>query len=177
MENETRIRDEREKFMQELENLQISFWMRSIQHNPKTEKLTVTGIGSNYSRKITVGTMTNPDDPSTFVALDTVVYPYEYNSLKSTNLISEDPSGNNYWVEAVVPLAGATGKYIAFKNESYEKALNQMFIDDVVISDAQSCLAPSDVEVTSIRSTSAEVNCSHVGASKYVIEIYNTIPC
>jgi chitodextrinase len=158
-------------FEGDLEDLQISFWMRSIQHNKSTQKLTVTGIGTKYARKITVGTMTNPDDPSTFVALDTVVYPYEYNSLKSTNLISEDPSGNDYWVEAIVPLAGATGKYIAFKNESYETALNQMFIDDVVISNAQSCLAPTEVEVASIRSTSAEVKCSHVGASKYVIEV------
>ena len=153
-----------------MEELQISFWMRAIQHNPSTKKLTVTGIGNSYSRKITVGTMTNPDDPSTFVALDTLEYPYPYNSLKSTNLITEDASGNNYWVEAIVPLAGATGKYIAFKNESYEKNLNQMFIDDIVISSAISCVAPTEVSINALTSTSVVVNCKHEGASKYVVQ-------
>ena len=153
-----------------MEELQISFWMRAIQHNPSTKKLTVTGIGNSYSRKITVGTMTDPDDPSTFVALDTLEYPYPYNSLKSTNLITDDASGNNYWVEAIVPLAGATGKYIAFKNESYEKNLNQMFIDDVVISSAISCIAPTDVTVDALTSTSVVVNCKHEGTAQYVVQ-------
>ena len=154
-----------------MEELQVSFMMRAIHHNNSTNKLVVTGIGSAYARKITVGTMTDPRDPSTFVALDTIEYPYPYNSLKSSNLVTEDASGNNYWVEAVVSLAGATGKYVAFRNEVYDgKKSNQMYIDNVVISSAISCVAPTEVLINALTSTSVVVNCKYEGASKYVVQ-------
>ena len=155
----------------DMEELQVSFMMRAIHHNNSTNKLVVTGIGSAYARKITVGTMTDPRDPSTFVALDTIEYPYPYNSLKSSNLVTEDASGNNYWVEAVVSLAGATGKYVAFRNEVYDgKKSNQMYIDNVVISSAISCIAPTDVTVDALTSTSVVVNCKHEGTAQYVVQ-------
>ncbi len=155
----------------DMEELQVSFMMRAIHHNNSTNKLVVTGIGSAYARKITVGTMTDPRDPSTFVALDTIEYPYPYNSLKSSNLVTEDASGNNYWIEAIVPLAGATGKYVAFRNEVYDgKKSNQMFIDNVVISSAISCVAPTDVTIDALTSTSVVVNCKHEGTAQYVVQ-------
>lgn len=157
----------------DIKEMQLTFWMRAVDHslNAKTlGSVSNTNVGTTYDHKITVGTMTNPNDPSTFVALDTIDYTYTADDLKS-RYIKDDPNGNGYWIEVNLPLSKATGNYVAFKNEVYDdKANNKIYIDDIVIS-SSSCITPSNITFNSITSTSAMINAIHGESLEYVINI------
>ena len=118
---------------------------------------------SKQSRKITVGTMTDPTDGSTFVALDTIEYPYidaDYGT--STYFKTKDPSGDNGWYRAVVSLNDVQGKYVAFRYEHYSTATDgktlNMYIDDVTIETIPPCPAPELMKVNKLKETSVEVD-------------------
>ena len=118
---------------------------------------------SKQSRKITVGTMTDPNDPKTFVALDTITYPYsdaEYSS--GSSLKTKDASGDKGWYRAVLSLNGVPGKYIAFRYEQYgtetiDKTVN-MFIDDVTIETIPECPAPELMKINKLKESSVEID-------------------
>lgn len=157
----------------EIKEMQLTFWMRAVHHSLSAKtlgKVTNTNVGTTYDHKITVGTMTDPNDPTTFVALDTIDYGYTNSDITSGSYIKDDATGNNYWVEVNLSLAKATGKYVAFKNEAYEKTNNKIYIDDIVISSA-SCITPSNIAFSSITSTSAMIDATHGESLKYVVNI------
>jgi hypothetical protein len=156
----------------DLDELQVKFWMRCVHNTISTGKLTVTGLGSTYNRKVTVGTMTDPYDASTFEPLGVFEYPYKNGDLTSSNLISQDETGNNYWVECAMPLTGAKGKYIAFKNEGYEDATtyNLVYIDDITVT-SLSCTTPVSLQVEEITSSSMVIDAMVSEAEKYVVQI------
>ena len=155
----------------DMEELQVTFWMRCVHNTKSTKKLTVTGIGSTYERTLVVGTMTDPYDPSTFEALGEFVYPYKNGELTTNNLIDQDPNGNNYWVECSMPLAGAKGKYIAFKNAADEESTtyNLIYVDDIKVT-SLTCVTPSTPTYSNITSKSASVNAVVSEAERYVIQ-------
>ncbi len=148
------------------ETSQVNFWMRSVTNNAEG-KVNTTGVGATYARKITVGTMTNPSDPTTFVAIGT--YEYSYTAADMGANISEDVSGNNYWIEVSVPLIGATGEFVAFKNEGYGATNNIVYIDDIEFVEI-SCFTPNSLRVSNISSNSATIDFNHSEAIKYVIQ-------
>jgi hypothetical protein len=131
---------------------------------------------NNQSRKITVGTMTDPNDATTFVALDTVQYPYtntDYST--STNLKQKDASGDMGWHRVVLSLDNAKGKYIAFRYEYYgtttiEKSLN-MYIDDVTVEQIPECPAPEMMTITKLRESSITVDYSYEGTPMVEVEV------
>ena len=154
-----------------LEKMQLTFWMRAVYETISTSKMNVTNIGTTYARKVTVGTMTDPNDPTTFVALDTIEYPYPNKSITTSNYITDDPNGNGYWVEVTLPLTGAKGKYVAFKNEIYgTETNNKLYIDDIVIASA-SCITPSNIAISSITSSSVKLDAIHGDAQQYEIAL------
>ncbi len=153
-----------------LEDLQLTFWMRPIAHNKSTKKLTVTYNGTTYARRITVGTMTDPEDFSTFVELKKFEYNHPAGSLKSTDLITDDVNGNDFWMQCIMPLAGAKGKYIVFLNEGYGYTSNNMYIDDIEVTEVK-CVAPTNIVCSSVTSTSTIVNASSVEANHHVVEV------
>ena len=118
---------------------------------------------SKQSRKITVGTMTDPTDGSTFVALDTIEYPYidaDYGT--STYFKNQDPSGDDGWYRAVVSLNDVQGKYVAFRYEWYSTATDgktlNMYIDDVTIETIPPCPAPELMKINKLKESSVEVD-------------------
>ena len=124
------------------------------------------------SRKITVGTMTDPNDPSTFVAIDTVLYPYTSADYKANqNLTKTDPYHNRGWYQAVVNLEGAKGKYVAFRFDHYGTATsdiyNIVYIDDISLVPVAACEAPRDVQVSDLKARSAELNFNYEGTPQY----------
>ncbi len=131
---------------------------------------------NNQSRKITVGTMTDPNDDATFVALDTVQYPYTGSDYSNSTYYSKkDPSGDKGWARAVVSLANAKGKYIAFRFEHYgtttaDKTLN-MYIDDVVVERIPECPAPELVIVDDLNATSATISYTYEGVPTVDVEV------
>ena len=121
----------------EFEGKRLIFYMRPFQARRSKSSATANQfVGAYYpyytsstvalskqSRKITVGTMTDPNDASTFVAIDTIQYPYndaDYGT--NTYFNTKDPSGDKGWYRAVVSLNDVKGKYVAFRYEHYGTA-------------------------------------------------------
>ena len=151
----------------DFETSQVNFWMRCVT-NDATGKVIATGAGDAYARKITVGTMTNPYDPTTFVAIGTYEYSYTVSDMGAN--ITNDVSGNNYWIEVSVPLIGAEGDFVAFKNEGYNATNNVVYIDDIEFVEV-SCYTPNSLKVSNITSNSANIDFNHSdNAVKYLIQ-------
>lgn len=145
---------------------QLNFWLRCVE-NDTLGVVKTLALGNDYARKITVGTMTNPYDPTTFVAIET--YEYSYTAADLGNNISNDATGNNYWIEISVPLAGAAaGQFIALKNEGYGMENNLVYIDDIEFTQL-SCFTPNNLRISDVTSNSAKLNFNHSDAIKYII--------
>ena len=157
-------------------DLQVSFWMRPFAaiKNPQGDNVDQEGLNKIFARKITVGTMTNPDDPSTFEALRVVAYPYsnEDAQMATGQLVMDDVENTDYWRKYSVILKGAKGKFITFKNELYDGCeYNQMYIDDVEVDFVSDCMTPSGPLVEAATATTALLNAETNGGSSFEIQI------
>ena len=154
--------------------LQVTFWMRPFGAIKGTDNIDHTGLNAVFARKITVGTMTNPSDPSSFVPLQVLAYPYttEDANMAHGQFVYDDPEGHNYWRKHSVLLKGTKGKFIAFKNEDYDgKEYNQMYIDDVVVDYVSDCMAPASLMVEEATATTALLNATTNGRSGYEVQL------
>ena len=99
-------------------SLQLSFWMRATTRY--------------YTPRFMVGVMTDPDNVSTFVAVDTIVY-----------------TGGTAWGEVTVPLSSYTGdgRFVAIKAER-DTGYWYAYFDDVVLDYYTDCLVPTVVYAT-----------------------------
>ena len=163
------------EFEGERENLQLNFWMRPFYESASTklvESSSVKQLAADYAKKLTVGTMIDPNDPKTFEPLTIVEYPYDDSVIKSKTDVTNDPSGNEYWVECKIPLVGTDGKYIAIKNEEYLDGIekNVIYIDDVKLTSVE-CVRPEFIKVDSITTESVVINCAHGNTDKHVVMI------
>ena len=118
-----------------------------------------TGGSSSY---MIVGVMTDPENTTTFVAVDTV-YP--------------DASSYSTWVEREVKFDTYTGEghYIAFKHVG--ATYSASYIDDVMIYPIPSCVRPDVVTVDDVTATSASITWIPVGdesAWEYLCVPYGT---
>ncbi|WP_296382881.1 fibronectin type III domain-containing protein [Winogradskyella sp.] len=99
---------------------------------------------SNYSGGLVVGTMTNPDDYTTFEALAT---------------ISGDVSANA-WEKRIVYLAdyNGTDQFIAFKQKKTSSSHgNQVLIDDFTYLQSVICNMPTDLTIGTVYDNSVEI--------------------
>ena len=156
------------------DELQVSFWIRPFGAVKGTDNVNSVGLNAVFARKVTVGTMTNPNDPSTFEPLQVVSYPYttENQEMSSGSFVFDDVEGTNYWRKHSVLLKGAKGKFIAFKNEMYDgKENNQMYIDDVVVDYISDCMTPSSVMIEDATATTARLNATTNGGDMFEVQI------
>ena len=93
---------------------------------------------ANY--KLAVGVISNPDDISTFVGIDTL-----------------SPSATSTWENFSVTFESYTGSghYIAFVSNF--GTTNGMYMDNLVIGEIQTCFAPTTISLESATTTSATV--------------------
>lgn len=156
------------------DELQVTFWMRPFGSIKGTDNIDHTGLNAVFARKITVGTMTNPNDPSTFVPLQVLSYPYttEDACMAHGQFVYDDAEGTNYWRKHSVLLKGTKGKFITFKNEMYDgKECNQMYIDDVVVDYVSDCMTPTSMMVEEATATTARLNATTNGQSGYEVQM------
>ena len=153
------------------DTLQVSFWMRPAFIRRTTNKVATTYTGSSYSKSIIVGTMTDPTDASTFVALDTVTYD------GTLTTADEATAANDYLYQQMkVELAGGTGPYVAFMTSFYAKGSSTrqnsdyVWIDDIRFEHRQECKAPTELTVTRLGATDATLGWQG-GDSIYVLQV------
>ncbi len=162
------------------DELQVSFWIRPFGSVKGTDNINSIGLNAVFARKITVGTMTNPNDPSTFEPLQVVSYPYttENHEMASGSFVYDDAEGTNYWRKHSVLLKGAKGKFIAFKNEMYDgKENNQMYIDDVVVDYISDCMTPSSAMIEEATATTARLNATTNSGDMFEVQISKKEDC
>ena len=128
-----------------LSNLQLSFWMRST--------------STSYQSYVIVGVMTDPTDPNTFVPVETVY----------TN-------GSTTYEQHSVMLAAYQGThgYIAIKAPQPASSYNALYIDDLVIDEAPSCLPVYDLTVDRVTTDSIYLSWTPLGNESAWIVSYGT---
>ena len=168
------------------DTLQVNFWMRPAysyapEHASKPNQIyTQYTLGSTastadyyYSKSIIVGTMTDPNDPTTFVAIDTIGYD---GTLAVGDMASE---ANDYlFQKKKVSLRGATGPYVAFMTTLYAKGdtrkatYDYIWLDDISFSTLQECSEPKNLEVTEVLSDAATLTWTGgETAEKYILQV------
>jgi len=115
-----------------LDTLQLTFKARAMSQGSSVNNY----ANSSYAHSIKIGTMTDPDDYSTFQEIDTYVL---------AEVATTPSNADGYWEDVTIYLQGAQGKYIALASD-FGKS-NYVWIDDVEVSRAPDCLAPSAVKV------------------------------
>lgn len=168
------------------DTLQVNFWMRPAysyapEHASKPNQIytqytlgtTASTADYYYSKSIIVGTMTDPNDPTTFVAIDTIGYD---GTLAVGDMATE---ANDYlYQKKKVSLRGATGPYVAFmttlyaKGETRKATYDYMWLDDISFSTLQECSEPKNLEATEVLSGAATLTWTGgETAEKYVLQV------
>lgn len=154
----------------------LHFFGRAARFNKSfnaTNKTFLNAINNGYLRKLVVGTMSDPNDLETFVAVDTISYDHEWAVLKESNLTQDSLDANNeYWQEYILDLKNYTGAaYIAFLAPKPE-ANSYFYIEDLAVMDAETCTEISSLTVSDITKNSAVLNWSiPQGVENFYLEV------
>ena len=150
-----------------LDTMQLTFYMRPTYYSVNGGGM--MGISkARDGRTITIGTMTDPYDLSTFVKIRDVVYPWdEYPEV--------DPNNDNYWYRASVQLTGGTDRYIVFKCDKYDALENSMYIDDICVESTRGCVMPTNLTVDSIGDVAARLSFSHSDGDEWEVHISSDV--
>ena len=155
------------------DTLQVAFWMRPAYVNASTGKIGSSYTGNSYSKSVIVGTMTDPNDASTFVAIDTITYE---GTLSTTD---EATAANNYLFQlATVELTGATGPYVAFMTSFYAKgatsrqSLDYIYLDDIAFERINDCKEPTSLRADVVGGDFATLSWTAPSiAQSYVLQV------
>lgn len=145
-----------------LDSVCLHFWARAAYFYTSTystakNRNRLYGVNKDYQKSIVIGVISDIEDPSTFEPLDTFTYSQSWTS--TTNVYTaNDPTGNDYWEEVLIPLKKYAGKgriailYPANGKTSY------FFIDDMEIIDGNFCTMATSLRIANLRSTSADLS-------------------
>ena len=158
----------------DLDTLQLSFYALPGSYNPQTGAI-AKGAKLNT---IVIGVMSDPDDLSTFVALDTCTYSRDLTGAVAT-------AANEYMAQRFeVPLAGMKdkGNYIAFRTDAqgwieahpeYEQfsVTTTLYIDDIVLEHVNNCPMPTNLKANNIALTSATLSWDGDEDAQFVVNV------
>ena len=122
-----------------LDTLQLTFKARAMYQGSSSVTNYAT---STYAHSVAVGTMTDPNDFSTFEFLETYVL---------QEVATTPSSAADAWEDVTIYLQAATGKYITLVT-AFSKS-NNVWIDDVEVSRAPNCIAPAAIKVSAATTT------------------------
>jgi hypothetical protein len=117
--------------------------------------------------------MTDPDDPTTFVPIDTVGYDGTFAKGDAASVANDF-----LFQKKKVSLRGATGPYVAFMATLYAKGAEKkstydyMWLDDISFSLVQECANPSNMTVENVSSDAATLNWQGAATvEKFVLQV------
>ena len=155
-----------------VDSMNLHFWARAAYFYTATasnsNRLNV--VNSNYEKSLVIGAISNVDDLNTFVPLDTFTYSQSWS--KATNVYStDDPSGNEYWEEVIIPLKDYKGKGRIMLLYPSNGKTSYMFVDDLEIVPGQFCIAASHLNATNVTATSATLNWKVVDNDSVALQV------
>lgn len=137
----------------------LHFWYRAAYFYTPTYTTTLANrnklyaANNNYPKDLVIGVITDPEDMTTFRPINTLTYNALVASSTTNVFATNDPTGNYYWQEAVIPLEEfAEGRVVLYYTGS---ATGYMFVDDIEVVSAQFCTAPSAINVENLASNAA----------------------
>ncbi len=132
------------------DNVQLHFWARAGYCRKSTQK--VYSANANYIKKLYIGTMTDVEDYSTFVKLDSVEYTHD---LTTSMLYTEDE--DEFWQEFLVPLDKFNGGKPVFALEATNDKATYYFIDNLEVLPSDYCFRPTGLKADSVFSDRAQI--------------------
>ncbi len=166
----------------DMDSMQISLWMTPCPHGVSGTYLNQvsTAWAAANAAQVEIGTCTDPDDLSTYVALDTL----KYNRYMVSELVvkAEATQANDFTFQKfIVPMAGAVGPYVFLRaifdkkpNPGQTAATNQttIYIDDFAVEPLQACATPQDLAAEDIKDVSTTLTWSAADdAQDYIIQV------
>ena len=128
--------------VESLKNVFVSFWGTAYQ-----------SVGDNFASGIIVGVMTDPEDFSTFVPIDTCY-------------VKEDRVHKKFGV-SLAQYAGE-GKYLAFASDFKDKD-NCFYIDNILIKESNAPVWPSDIKISNATANSFTLSLNSNGNAYNVV--------
>ncbi len=125
-----------------LKNVFVSFWGTAYQ-----------SIGDDFASGIIVGVMTDPEDFTTFVPIDTCY-------------VKEDRVHKKFGV-SLAQYAGE-GKYLAFASDFKDKD-NRFYIDNIIVKESNAPVWPSDIKVSNAESNGFTLSLNSNGNAYNVV--------
>ena len=155
-----------------VDSMNLHFWARAAYFYTATasnsNRLNV--VNSNYEKNLVIGAIADVNDLNTFVPLDTFTYSQSWS--KATNVYStDDPSGNEYWEEVIIPLKDYQGKGRIMLLYPSNGKTSYMFVDDLEIVPGQFCIAASHLNATNVTATSATLNWKVVDNDSVALQV------
>lgn len=166
----------------DLKTIAVNFYMSPVPHGvgkgSYINKVSAAWAVSN-SATIEVGTCTDPNDPGTFVVIDTITYNrYTQPELKLNATANAE---NDYCFQHfTVNLEGAVGQYIFFRaivdpdikhNGTTACTMSTVYLDDITLGSQVHCDGPQSIEVSDINQTSATISWEKTDAKDYTLQI------
>ena len=162
------------------DSAQLEFYALPGAYNPSKGLISTTYTSDTYLPSIVVGVMSDPNDISTFVPLDTCTY----NLAKLTTSTVATPENDYMFQHFIVPLTGIKGKgeYLAFKTYLIDWIESQptrptstmytyFFVDDVSLQPLNECFVPENLETTDILISSATLNWTGDEGASWVVNL------
>ncbi len=150
----------------------LHFWARAAYFYTLTSnskgKLYVAN--SSYQKSIVIGAIEDEEDLSTFVPIDTFTYSHSWTSTTKV-YSSDDPTGNSYWEEVVIPLANYKGKGRIMILYPGNGSTGYFFIDDMDIVESTFCSAASNLKAANLTATSAQLQWVVSGADSVRLQL------
>ncbi len=132
----------------DFDTIQVNFYARPFAA-ATSGKVSVAPAGA----LLVVGTMTDPNNPNTFVAIDS--FTYSNSSVTTSEMVSNLP--DNGWERFSFRLKGAAGKYIAFSAPYGQQ--KRWYIDNISFGE-RTCLTPKSLSATDITGHTATLSWS-----------------
>lgn len=128
--------------VESLSNVFVSFWGTAYQ-----------SVGDNFASGIIVGVMTDPEDFTTFVPIDTCY-------------VKEDRVHKKFGV-SLAQYAGE-GKYLAFASDFKDKD-NRFYIDNILIKESNAPVWPGDIKISNATANSFTLSLNSNGNAYNVV--------
>lgn len=161
------------------DSLQLSFYALAGKYNPTKELISSVYTSASYLPSVIVGVMSDPNDLSTFVPLDTCTYTESITTSTVAN------AANDYmFLRFSVSLKGMkdAGRYIAFRTYTQDyiathpeytssTITTQLYIDDISVEPLNECHAPTQLTASDITLSSATLSWTGDEDASYVLNV------
>lgn len=151
----------------DLDSVSLHFWARAAyffvsNHSTATSRNRLYAANNKYQKSLVIGAIADMEDLSTFVPMDTFTYSQSWSSTSGI-YTTDDPTGNEYWEEVLIPLKKYNGKGRIVILYPDNGATSYMFIDDMEIVPGDFCTAATNLRALNITDNSATLSWVTVG--------------